>query len=56
MANSGKDINFGADLLPAESGVYDLGSASSKWNAIYGNRVDATSLVHDSDGAGSFEL
>ena len=26
MANSGKDITFGADLLPLENSVYYLGS------------------------------
>lgn len=56
MANSGKDINFGADLLPTEDGVYNLGSTSNKWNAIYCATVDATSLVHSEDGADHFEL
>lgn len=35
MANSGKDINFGADLLPTETGVYDLGNSSYKWNGNF---------------------
>lgn len=51
MANSGKDINFGADLVPTEDGVYDLGSGNNKWNAIYAANIDATSLVDQTDGA-----
>lgn len=56
MANFGKDINFGADLLPTESGVYDLGSENNKWGTIYSDIIDATSLVHTDDGASHFEL
>lgn len=46
MANSGKDINFGADLLPTEDGVYNLGDSSHKWSNIYGNATSATSATN----------
>lgn len=35
MAHSGKSITFGADLLPDENNIYNLGNASQQWK-IFG--------------------
>ena len=43
MAYSGKTMTFAADLLPAESTTYSLGSTTKKWK-IYADTISATDI------------